>query len=294
MPRATRLAALAAIAACCAVSTVAQHEEGDEHHHHLKCDRPRAREARDIIRTEVVALATKLGVELSRECPLHSDHDHVLGHEHHKSAISMFQWKCGYCGKLFRSERYLDMHLERKHSDLLPKNASVCLGDFCDILRCRSWVAEVQAQRHLPEYAHAHHQQGEASGTAPRCKEHRALDARRHFCQHLMHDCFTGADVSHAVFEAFDETFCAQINCGWRQRLRDGLEMGGRAAGDESGRGWRLVLGGFVLVSMVLLYIGLCCWVSETSVENTHLRARPGRSRGVWAAVFGSSKDKRF
>ena len=58
--------------------------------------------------------------------------------------------------------------------------------------------------------------------------------------------------------------------------------------------GWRLVLGGFVLVSMVLLYIGLCCWVSETSVENTHLRARPGRSRGVWAAVFGSSKDKRF
>ena len=37
--------------------------------------------------------------------------------------------RCSECSKLFRSERHLDLHLERKHDTLLQPNATVCLGE---------------------------------------------------------------------------------------------------------------------------------------------------------------------
>ena len=37
--------------------------------------------------------------------------------------------RCSECSKLFRSERHLDLHLERKHDALLQPNATVCLGE---------------------------------------------------------------------------------------------------------------------------------------------------------------------
>ena len=44
--------------------------------------------------------------------------------------------KCGECGKAFRSEAYLDLHLDRFH----PVNGSGkgCLADYCTILDCPS------------------------------------------------------------------------------------------------------------------------------------------------------------
>ena len=104
------------------------------------CDRPSAREARKAVSDVLVPLARSLGAELLHSCPLHPDHDRLLPHERKKKPMTQWQWRCDQCGKLFKSEHYIDMHMERKHQHLLSATALTCLGDFCDILRCPSWV----------------------------------------------------------------------------------------------------------------------------------------------------------
>ena len=42
-------------------------------------------------------------------------------------------WTCGYCGKQFKNEYYLDMHLENAHMDQIQPNRTVCLADYCEI-----------------------------------------------------------------------------------------------------------------------------------------------------------------
>merc|ERR1712062_153928 len=51
-------------------------------------------------------------------------------------------WTCATCGKSFSGEPELEQHIASRHPDLgNPGDFSVCLADFCDILRC-------SAQRH--------------------------------------------------------------------------------------------------------------------------------------------------
>jgi uncharacterized Zn-finger protein len=55
-------------------------------------------------------------------------------HEDHKVFDYNSDWKCNYCNKRFVSEKYLDRHLERAHSNLIPANATVCLSDYSKML----------------------------------------------------------------------------------------------------------------------------------------------------------------
>ena len=253
------------------------HEHGDDGHAAPICDRVRAREARAAIRSRLLAVAGQFRAVFSTQCPLHPDHDHLLHHEAQKEQLTQYQWRCGLCKKIFRSEHYLDLHLERKHRDVMPQNTSDCLGDYCDILGCPSWVADVQRDQHL----HRHRTHG-----AGQCADAKKLDARRHFCQHLMHDCFaTGpAEDAHAAFEALDEVFCEPISCEQRQRVRDGLEAFGALTETRESRGAYAVLVSLVVLVLVVVYIWLYCWVTETRVGQSGLRPRPGR-RGWFGAA---------
>ena len=160
-----------------------------EHEHQL-CDRGASRAARKAARKLLFDVADAHGVTISSGCPLHPDNDWLLPHEKHKQPLSRQQWRCALCGKTFRNEHYMDMHMERKHPELITANASVCPGEYCDILRCPSWVDELRRQ-------------------PARCDEP-ALRARRHLCQHMLHDCVSD-DVSaggHQLFETLDESLC--------------------------------------------------------------------------------------
>eukprot|EP00850_Spirogloea_muscicola_P026013 SM005208S17863 [mRNA] locus=s5208:333:821:- [translate_table: standard] len=41
-------------------------------------------------------------------------------HEKRKVRVRENKWECGYCRKAFRSEAYLDMHMDNRHADQLP------------------------------------------------------------------------------------------------------------------------------------------------------------------------------
>lgn len=82
------------------------------------CSRPESREARAIIGSRVLEVARGAGAgELATTCPLHSQNDALKLHEAAKRRMSGHNWKCLLCGKAFRSERYMDLHLHRKHAD---------------------------------------------------------------------------------------------------------------------------------------------------------------------------------
>ena len=182
----------------------------------IMCDRSAARQARRAITQSLIPIAEARGAALSPACPLHPSHDHLLYYEQQKSAVTQFQWRCGLCGKLFKTEQHLDAHFDRKHADEAPATANTCLGDFCDILRCPSWLDGQRSQHR------------ERPLSSSECKP-RELEARRHYCQHLMHDCFTAAADGdgdlHPVFETMDEHYCRPLSCSARQRLRDGVDM---------------------------------------------------------------------
>jgi rubredoxin len=68
--------------------------------------------------------------------------------------VTQRQWRCGLCGKVFKSEQYIDAHLVRRHTDSLPAAGGTCLAEYCDILRCPSWVsasARVHNEMHVRE-----------------------------------------------------------------------------------------------------------------------------------------------
>jgi hypothetical protein len=53
--------------------------------------------------------------------------DRHLQHEEKKIVNNAVEWKCGYCGKTFKSEDFLDKHLFRRH---LNEIDSVSLSFF--------------------------------------------------------------------------------------------------------------------------------------------------------------------
>jgi len=157
------------------------------------CSRPESREARRIVQTHIVTLSEEAGHgELAPSCPLSPHNDVLAAHEAAKRRLSGAVWKCGLCGKQFRSERHLDLHMHRKHADASPAGATSCLADECDLLRCPSWVKRL----------------GDAAAA---CTEG-ALAVRREHCAALMHSCAFGP-----LFAQLEHEYCANLTCSYRR-----------------------------------------------------------------------------
>lgn len=53
------------------------------------------------------------------------------------------QWTCKICGKSFYQEKFVDNHFDVRHKHLINKaEDSVCLSEFCDIMRCDVFQSE--------------------------------------------------------------------------------------------------------------------------------------------------------
>ncbi|KAK8743883.1 hypothetical protein OTU49_000892, partial [Cherax quadricarinatus] len=100
------------------------------------CTRDKAALVRKLVNKRWVPVLEKYGVTLPLECPLHSARDVFAQQEAAKVYVSP-QWTCGLCGKSFYHEAHLDRHLDNRHEDYLNNGEdSVCLADFCDVMRC--------------------------------------------------------------------------------------------------------------------------------------------------------------
>ncbi|XP_042223899.1 uncharacterized protein LOC121867846 [Homarus americanus] len=100
------------------------------------CTRDKAALVRKLVNKRWVPVLEKYGVTLPLECPLHAARDVFAQQEEAKVHVPP-QWTCGFCGKSFYHEAHLDRHLDNRHEDYLNNGEdSVCLADFCDVMRC--------------------------------------------------------------------------------------------------------------------------------------------------------------
>ena len=76
-----------------------------------------------------IPVLNRYGVSLPIECPLNLARD-MLGTRELLKKRKSSHWKCQKCGKRFYSERYLDLHIGRKHANVISRVSRELLWNF--------------------------------------------------------------------------------------------------------------------------------------------------------------------
>ncbi|KAH8266484.1 hypothetical protein KR044_003862 [Drosophila immigrans] len=109
----------------------------------ILCSRDNSRLVRKIVRSKWTPILDKHQVKLPLECPLHPLRDVFAPRQDEKQRDRPTQWTCRRCGKSFYQEKYLDLHFDTRHKSIINEaEDSVCLADFCDIMRCEVFQTE--------------------------------------------------------------------------------------------------------------------------------------------------------
>ncbi|XP_064539630.1 uncharacterized protein LOC135429294 [Drosophila montana] len=109
----------------------------------ILCSRDNSRLVRKIVRSKWTPILDKHQVKLPLECPLHPLRDVFAPRQDEKQRDRPTQWTCRLCGKSFYQEKYLDLHFDTRHKHIINEaEDSVCLADFCDIMRCEVFQTE--------------------------------------------------------------------------------------------------------------------------------------------------------
>ncbi|EDW03420.1 uncharacterized protein LOC6561397 isoform X1 [Drosophila grimshawi] len=109
----------------------------------LLCSRDNSRLVRKIVRSKWTPILDKHQVKLPLDCPLHPLRDVFAPRQDEKQRDRPTQWTCRRCGKSFYQEKFLDLHFDTRHKHIINEaEDSVCLADFCDIMRCEVFQTE--------------------------------------------------------------------------------------------------------------------------------------------------------
>ncbi|CAA7404860.1 unnamed protein product [Spirodela intermedia] len=165
-------------------------ESGPEIH----CSRERSRAAWKIIEEYLMPFVDEHKYQISSKCRLHPSNDMFREQEAHKIHVDVNEWRCGFCQKRFRAEKYLDMHFDNRHYNLLNDTQGPCLADLCGALHCDQVMESKK----------------------PKTKCNPAAVARnRHLCESLADSCFPVNQGSTAsrLHEFFLRQFCDSHTC---------------------------------------------------------------------------------
>eukprot|EP00274_Cyanoptyche_gloeocystis_P002121 CAMPEP_0196660356 /NCGR_PEP_ID=MMETSP1086-20130531/39260_1 /TAXON_ID=77921 /ORGANISM="Cyanoptyche gloeocystis , Strain SAG4.97" /LENGTH=334 /DNA_ID=CAMNT_0041994707 /DNA_START=88 /DNA_END=1093 /DNA_ORIENTATION=+ len=173
------------------------------------CNRFRSRIARNVIEEQIFPAADDVEYELPSDCPFARDNDILRLQELSKKEMWRDQWRCTVCSKVFKSEHFLDKHLENKHSSHISKNATVCLADMCDFLNCDNLIRQMHYDEALEDVPI------ENLGfdpTAPIiCKDH-VMERKKLACQAVMQRCFPpDNEATKYLNDLFDREFCQRM-----------------------------------------------------------------------------------
>uniref|UniRef100_A0A1D1Y929 Zinc finger C2H2 protein ECU10_0150 n=1 Tax=Anthurium amnicola TaxID=1678845 RepID=A0A1D1Y929_9ARAE len=154
-----------------AASRTIMQEVGSSHEVH--CSRERSRAAWKIIEEYLMPFVEEEEYQIPSKCRLHPDNDMFGEQEKHKIHVDINAWRCGFCKKSFRAEKFLDMHFDNRHYNLLNNTKGRCLADLCGALHCDQVIESKK----------------------PKAKCNPAAVARnRHLCESLADSCFP---ISH-------------------------------------------------------------------------------------------------
>eukprot|EP00416_Gambierdiscus_australes_P026569 CAMPEP_0171078334 /NCGR_PEP_ID=MMETSP0766_2-20121228/14583_1 /TAXON_ID=439317 /ORGANISM="Gambierdiscus australes, Strain CAWD 149" /LENGTH=288 /DNA_ID=CAMNT_0011535457 /DNA_START=51 /DNA_END=917 /DNA_ORIENTATION=+ len=170
------------------------------------CSRAVSRQVRKQLERDVLRPATRAGLEAwPKGCPLDPSRDLYAQHERqkHRKRGSGSLWTCGICGKTFRSEHYLDLHLERMHMNLTPMGG-ICVAEYCEIF---------EACHGDTRFKRPHRERDELSA----CNDTMLAGVRRR-CEEAMAKCFPlGHEVSRRLHAQFSRQWCQVLDCKIRK-----------------------------------------------------------------------------
>ena len=163
------------------------------------CSRSYSKAARDIL-TEKGVFKFLDKYQVSEICPLKPTNDLFGLQEENKFNDGMSRWSCGFCGKIFNTELFLDSHMDRKHDKERKSGAIVsCLADLCGMLRCdivNGWVESTYWERALCDESKFHTLKEKCHKTIKTCLDP-SLDERNA-------EIFTNASSA---------LLCGDLNC---------------------------------------------------------------------------------
>ncbi|URD76709.1 zinc finger protein [Musa troglodytarum] len=191
--------------------------QDDTKKHEVHCSRERSRIAWKIIEEISVTLQYLMPFveqeqyEISSKCRLHPDTDMFREQEQHKIHVETNEWRCGFCKKSFRAEKFLDQHFDNRHYNLLNYSQGQCLADLCGALHCDRMV--------------------ESKKSKTKCNP-AAAARNHHLCESLADNCFPtnqGHSASR-LHEFFLRQFCDAHTCTGGKKP---FSRGGKAVGIE-------------------------------------------------------------
>ncbi|KAK4256982.1 hypothetical protein QN277_006634 [Acacia crassicarpa] len=170
-----------------------------EHAHEVHCSRERSRAASKIIEEYLVPFMERENYQLPKNCRLHPDKNIFRDQEEHKIHIDINEWRCGYCKKSFRAEKFLDQHFDNRHYNLLNVSHGKCMADLCGALHCDAVIYTKTSKT--------------------KCNP-AAAGRNRHLCESLADSCFPLNGVPSAIrlHELFLHQFCDAHTCSGKQK----------------------------------------------------------------------------
>ncbi|KAL9156232.1 hypothetical protein ABFS82_09G061400 [Erythranthe guttata] len=225
-----------------------------EQHPEVHCSRERSRAAWKIIEEYLIPFMEKEKYQLSSRCRLHQSNDIFREQEEHKIHVDINEYRCGYCKKVFRAEKYLDQHFDNRHYNLLNVSHGKCLADLCGALHC-DFVVNTQSQK-------------------TKCNP--AASARnRHLCEDLANSCFPlneGPSVTR-LHEFFLRQFCDAHTCS---KGRKPFSRGGKKHTSV----FYLAVSILILMFLPIFYLIVYLYQREMGKSTTQLKRisrPPGR-----------------
>lgn len=166
------------------------------------CDAEKSRRVRKVIQDALLPLTGKVG--FPSDCPLQEKRDLWKTYEQHKNKKRRSRWSCGYCGKTFRTESYLDLHMVHRHVNEANPDADVCLADWYDVLH-------VESYEKIMSYDHRYRSSPE---TYKICKR-KESNERKEACKKLATLCYPnqGPPQANKMQQAFLEDVCMHHSC---------------------------------------------------------------------------------
>jgi len=172
------------------------------------CNRVISREVRKRLDDEILKAPAKehdiLDYQVPSKCPFRKENN--LWHVHESSKRrkrvgGQLTWECAICGKKFKSEHYLDLHMERKHMDDLT--GSVCLADYCHMFdTCEERTSR---KRRAPE---------------ENCNEEEQTKSRM-LCEDAVRLCFPLESKARLLNIQLRRNICAMMSCEFKEQHKN-------------------------------------------------------------------------
>ncbi|MGB1601335.1 MAG: hypothetical protein ACPIOQ_51850 [Promethearchaeia archaeon] len=187
-----------------------------------------------------------------------------LDNEKHKKEVRFSNWRCLYCNKVFKTEYYLERHMESRHPATILLDG-VCLADYCDVIEC--------------DMHHTLFEPGR-TGESLHCNPN-VMQRRRHRCHMVLDQCFPPHDsqVANQLHHEFEHLYCDHLTCDAANdgtmrkrepnaRMQEAMSQRAETTGGKKrSTGHKLVAVFGVLFGLLLFifYLGVCLYRKDMS-----------------------------